>query len=193
MTGAVLALLASYAVLAVLLLSLNLRSAWPWRVKAVAIALTAGFFVVAFIAIEDLLGWPTEAAPPPQFQLHAALVLEPNRGQGSAGAIYLWLSPRDAEGHVSGPPRAHALPYSRALHEQTERARERLQDGRPVEGTAEPAPPLGQDSVQVRLFEAPSPTCRPRRASDAPSQGLAPACAPGPRRNPAATGRCRTA
>jgi hypothetical protein len=80
MTGAVLGLVASYAVLARLLLSLNLRSAWHWTIKAVAIALTAGFFVVAFVAIEALLGWPTEARPPAQFQLHAALVLEPNRG-----------------------------------------------------------------------------------------------------------------
>ena len=157
MTGAVLGLVASYAVLALLLLSLNLKSAWRWMIKAAAIALTAGFFVVAFVTLEALLGWPTEAPPPAQFQLHAALVLEPNRGEGSAGAIYLWLSPRDAEGNITGPPRAHALPYSRALHEQTARAQGRLQDGRPVEGTAESAPPLGQQSLQVRLFDAPSP------------------------------------
>jgi hypothetical protein len=157
MTGAVLGLVASYAVLAVLLLSLNLKSAWHWTIKAVAIALTAGFFVVAFVAMEALLGWPTEARPPTQFQLHAALVLEPDRGDGSAGAIYLWLSPRDAEGNLTGPPRAHALPYSRALHEQTARAQARLQDGRPVEGAAEPAPPLGHPSMEVRLYDAPSP------------------------------------
>jgi hypothetical protein len=161
-TGAVLGLVASYAVLALLLLSLNLKSAWHWMIKAVAIALTAGFFVVAFVAIEALLGWPTESPPPAQFQLHAALVHEPNRGKGSAGAIYLWLSPRDAQGNISGPPRAHALPYSRALHEQTARAQARLQDGRPVEGTAEPAPPLGRDSLQVRLFAAPSPVLPPK-------------------------------
>src|SRR5919106_665451 len=116
-----------------------------------------GFFVVASLAVGALLGRPTEWGPPAQFQLHAALVLEPNRGAGSAGAIYLWLSPRDTEGNVTGPPRAHALPYSRALHEQTARAQARLQDGRPVEGTAEPAPPLRHPSVQVRLFDAPSP------------------------------------
>jgi hypothetical protein len=157
MTGAVLGLVASYAVLAVLLLSLNLKSAWHWTIKAGAIALTAGFFVVAFVAIEALLGWPTEARPPALFQLHAALVLEPNQGAGSAGAIYLWLSPQDAEGNLTGPPRAHALPYSRELHEQTARAQARLQDGRSVEGAAEPAPPLGYPSAEVRLYDAPSP------------------------------------
>jgi hypothetical protein len=72
-------LVASYAVFALLLLSLNLKSAWHWRGKAAAIALTAGFFVVGFVALEALLGWPTEAPPPARFQLHAALVLEPDR------------------------------------------------------------------------------------------------------------------
>jgi hypothetical protein len=162
MAGAVLGLVASYAVLAVLLLSLNLKSAWHWQVKAAAITLTAGFFVIAFFAIQALLGWPTEARPPAQFQLHAALVLEPDRRAGSAGAIYLWLSPRDTEGNINGPPRAHALPYSRALHEQTARAQARLQDGRPVEGAAEPAPPLGHSSMQVRLYDAPSPVLPPK-------------------------------
>jgi hypothetical protein len=162
MTGAVLGLVGSYAVLAVLLLSLNLKSAWHWTIKAGAIALTGGFFVIAFVAIEALLGWPTEAPPPPQFQLHAALVLEPDRRTGSAGAIYLWLSPRDAQGDIIGPPRAHALPYSRTLHEETARAQARLQDGRPVEGTAASAPPLGQQSLQVRLFDAPNPILSPK-------------------------------
>jgi hypothetical protein len=162
MTGAVLGLVASYAVLALLLLSLNLKSAWHWTIKAVAIALTAGFFVLAFVAIEALLGWPTEARPPAHFQLHAALVLEPDRSAGSTGAIYLWLSPRDAQRNITGPPRAYALPYSRALHEQTARAQARLQDGRPIEGTADSAAPLGQHSVQVRLYDAPSPVLPPK-------------------------------
>lgn len=162
MTVAVLGLVASYAVLAVLLLSLNLRAAWHWTIKAAAIGLTGGFFVVAFFAIEALLGWPTEAPPPAQFQLHAALVLEPDRRAGSAGAIYLWLSPRAADGEITGPPRAHALPYSRALHEQTARAQARLEDGRKVEGEAEPAPSLRNNSVQVRLFEAPRPILPPK-------------------------------
>jgi hypothetical protein len=160
-TGGVLGLVASYAVLAVLLLSLNLKSAWHWGVKAAAIALTAGFFVVAFLAIEALLGWPTEAAPPAQFQLHAALVHEPDRNH-SDGAIYLWLSPRAADGGITGPPRAHALPYSRELHEATERAQRRLQDGEPIEGTARPGNQPGNHSVQVQLFEGPRPILPPK-------------------------------
>jgi hypothetical protein len=161
MTGAVLGLIASYAILAVLLLSLNLKSAWHWGIKAIAIALTSGFFVIAFLALEGLLGWPTEAPPPAQFQLHAAVVLEPDRGR-PGGAIYLWLSPRTADGEVTGPPRAHALPYSRELHEQTERARQRLQEGQPIEGTARSDNRPGGRSVQVQLFDGPSPVLPPK-------------------------------
>ena len=161
MTGAVLGLVASYAVLAVLLLSLNLRSAWNWVIKATAIVLTGGFFVVAYLAIEALLGWPTEAAPPAHFQLHAALVLEPDRRR-PGGAIYLWLSPRALDGDVTGPPRAHALPYSRTLHEQTERALRLLQEGQPIEGTTEPGSQAGNHSAQVQLFEGPRPILPPK-------------------------------
>ena len=162
MTWAVLGLVASYAVVVVLLLSLNLRSSWHWLVKATAIALASGFFVVAFLATQALLGWPTETPPPAQFQLHAALVLEPDRSGRSAGAIYLWLSPQDAGGEVAGPPRAHALPYSRELHEQTERAQRRLQDGEPIEGTTRPGNRPGNDSVQVQLFKGPRPILPPK-------------------------------
>ena len=157
MTGAVIGLSASYLLLAVLLLSLNLRSDWRWPVKASAIGLSLGFLVVGFLALEAMLGWPTAAAPPASFQLHAALVDEPDRVTSSRGAIYLWLSPRNAEGRASGPPRAFALPYSRELHEQAARAQARLQDGREIEGTALRRPDehsVGDRSIQVELFEA---------------------------------------
>ena len=158
MTSAIVGLAASYLALAVLLLSLNLRSPWRWPVKASASALSLGFLVVGFLALEAMLGWPTEAAPPASFQLHAALVAEPDRLTSSRGAIYLWLSPRDEGGRPSGPPRAFALPYSRELHEQAARAQARLQDGRRVDGTAARKRDqyrVGSRSLQVELFAAP--------------------------------------
>jgi hypothetical protein len=160
-TGAVLGLVACYAILALLLLSLNLRSAWHWSIKATAIVLTCAFFVAAFVAIEALLGWPTEAAPPAHFQLHGALVLEPDRGR-PGGAIYLWLTPRAADGDGAGAPRAHALPYSRALHEQAERALRGLQEGQQIEGTTAPGAQAGNHSAQIQLFEGPTPILPPK-------------------------------
>src|SRR5918996_818424 len=139
MTAAVVALVASYVVLAALLLSLNLKSAWRWQVKASAICVTAGFFVATFVAVQAMMGWPTEAVLPARFQLHAALIDEPDRKGRGAGAIYFWLSPRNQDGEVAGPPRAYALPYSRALHEATVRAQANLQAGRPIDGKSGPS------------------------------------------------------
>ena len=159
MTAGPIGLVAAWLVLAVLLLSLNLRSGWRWPVKAVAIALTSAFAIAGFLAVQAMLGWPTEAPPPARFRLHAALVHEPDRRVDAAGAIYLWVSPEDQNGRPNGPPRAYALPYSRALHEAAARAQQRLQTGERVDGTAS----LRADrqggwsprSVQVELFEAP--------------------------------------
>lgn len=166
MTAAVVGLVTCYAVLATLLLSLNLRSGWPWQVKAAAIAVTAAFFVVAFIAVDAMLGWPTEGAPPERFQLHAALVQEPDPQGGRQGVIYLWLSPRGPEGVAADPPRAYALPYSRELHRQVADAKARLEQGRPIEGRRARRPASGgaqTGSVQLELFEAP-PAMLPAKA-----------------------------
>jgi hypothetical protein len=167
MTAAAIGLVASYVALAVLLLSLNLRSAWRWPVKAAAIGVTAGFFVIAFLAVLGLLGWPTDAAPPDRFELHAALVREPGRAGGSAGAIYLWLSARGKDGETTRSPRAYAIPYSRSLHEQTARAQGQLEAGRPVEGRTRKE--LGWSGrftsrdTRIELF-APPPSSLPEKA-----------------------------
>ncbi len=128
MTAGVLGVVAAYVVLAILLLGLNLRSGWRWRVKAWAISVTASFFVGMYLAVQAMLGWPTEAGPPAEFQLHAAVVDEPNRQRRSTGAIYLWLSPRHRPGEPVEPPRAYALPYSRELHESAARAQNGLRE-----------------------------------------------------------------
>jgi hypothetical protein len=165
MTGAVVGLVASYVVLATLLLSLNLRSAWRWPIKAAAIGVTAGFFLVVFAALQALLGWPTEDQPPARFQLHAALIQEPDRKGPGPGAIYLWLSPRDPDGGIAGPPRAYALPYSRALHEATVRAQAGLSAGRPIDGKSRPSSRpdgLATPSAAIELFELPPPPLLPK-------------------------------
>lgn len=162
MTAGVLGVVAAYVVLAILLLSLNLRSGWRWRVKAWAISVTASFFVGMYLAVQAMLGWPTEIVPPATFQLHAAVIDEPDRRRRTSGAIYLWLSPRHRPGEPVEPPRAYALPYSRELHEAAARAQSRLQEGRTIDGKATSRPDgeryFGSRDVQLDLFErAPPP------------------------------------
>jgi hypothetical protein len=171
-TAAVVGLAASQLTLVVLLLSLNFRSAWRWPVKAGAIALTLTFFVSGCLALEALLGWPVAAAPPARFELHAALVQEPDHRSHSAGAIYLWLLPRAGEAAPGATPRAYALPYSRPLHEQIARAQSRMQDGRTVEGSAKPGERpdrAGLRAYEIELYEAPPATLPPKTEERATS------------------------
>src|SRR5215813_13471154 len=128
--------IASYVVIAVLLLSLNLASHWHWTVKAAAIAATAGFFAVSYVSIGGLIGWPSEARMPGHFQLHWATVVEPDKLNGLPGSIYLWVEALDENNMLAGTPRAFRVPYSRELADRIGRAKERIEQGTEQAGTA---------------------------------------------------------
>ncbi len=195
MTGAVVGLVASYVALATLLLSLNLKSAWRWPVKAAAIGVTAAFFVVVFVALQALLGWPTEALPPARFELHAALIEEPDRQgpqpgrdlslavaapcrrrhRGAAQGLCPALQPRPARGDRACPGRPSGRQADR-WQEQAWRFRRACRTfghGRAVR--AHPAAPAAEDRLTELLRTRPCHS------------------APGPGRSCGATARCRAA
>ena len=162
-----------YAALALLLLSLNLRSAWPLPIKVVTTGLTLPASLGAFVSIEALLGWPSQAALPEDFQLHAALVEEPASHDAEGGAIYLWVTPFElAETEATPPlqpglrPRAFDLPYSRDLHKEVDAMRERLARGELVTGKHRPANGrerrFGEQGGEIDL-EAPPPPPLPKQ------------------------------
>src|SRR5215470_102918 len=128
--------IASYLVIAVLLLSLNLASHWHWGIKAAAIAITTTFFGISYISIAGLIGWPSEARVPGHFQLHWATVVEPDKINGFPGSIYLWVEALDEANVPAGTPRAFRVPYSRELADRTGHAKERIEQGKEQAGTA---------------------------------------------------------
>jgi hypothetical protein len=67
-------IVASYVLIVVLLLSLNLASRWHWGIKAAAIVITTGFFGVSYLSMIGLIGWPAEARMPEHFQLHSGRI-----------------------------------------------------------------------------------------------------------------------
>ena len=136
-TGTIAGLIAAYVVIAVLLLSLNLTSRWRWGIKAVAIVVTAVFFIEAYVFTYRLLGWPTNTELPGHFQVLWAKVEEPEKFTGADGAIYLWLDELDEYNIPLGVPRAHELPYSDRLAEAVLEVTEKIQEGLEVSGTAE--------------------------------------------------------
>jgi len=135
--GTILGLITAYIVIAVLLLSLNLTSRWKWGVKAVAIVVTASFFVGAYIFTYRLLGWPTNTELPGHFQVLWATVEEPNKFTGEEGGIYIWLDTLDEYNIPLGIPRAHELPYTDRLAEALLEVQEKIQEGVDVSGMAE--------------------------------------------------------
>ncbi|MGI9436129.1 MAG: hypothetical protein ACR2Q4_15090 [Geminicoccaceae bacterium] len=172
MTGAIVGLTIAYGMIGLLLLSLHLKSLWSWPVKASAIGAALPMFAGTFIALQALMGWPSDGVLPARFQLHAALVEEPTASSKQAGAIFLWLTPelRSVDSHEVEEepavkpellPRAFALPYSRDLHQRVEAMRERLKKGGLVVGQHIQGPSwkrrFGRQDGAINLFAPPPP------------------------------------
>ena len=160
-------LVAAYVLVALLLLSINLYSRWPWWVKAGTIALTSAFYVITYFSFPPLLGWPTDAKLPERFRLIGAYVQEPNKATGVEGNIYLWAT-GIAEGSDPGEPRAYRLPYSSELHQKVSEATVKLRKGLAQLGETHQGKdasiqhPLdvsrgGQKSMDVEFYDLPDP------------------------------------
>lgn len=131
------ALTTAYVLLAVLLLSLNLRSNWPWLVKITAIAVTGCFYVISYLALPQLFGWPVQQQPPERFVLIAAQVDQPDKQIDYEGAIYLWLRPM-SDRNPPLAPKAYRLGYTDLRHEAVLVAQEKMQRGLQQVGELEP-------------------------------------------------------
>ena len=119
-------LLGGYVLIAVLLLSLNVRANWHWSIKFGAIALTTLTYFSTWWALRESEGWPAIVEPPGGFELIAFDIREPDKRSGDDGAIYLWLR---HPGAVDGVPRAHRLEYREELHEAVVQAGRRMAEG----------------------------------------------------------------
>jgi hypothetical protein len=136
MTSTVVAISLGYAALAVVLLGLGLEAHLRWWIKAAAIVVTCAFMIVVFYATNGLLGWPARGALPPRFQLLWSRVVEPDVRTGDAGAVFLWVEEVDENNVPSGLPKSYRLPYSRALADKSNAARDEIIAGHPQEGLA---------------------------------------------------------
>lgn len=145
--GTVLTTVAAYIAIAILLLSLNLTSRWRWWIKGAAIVITGAFFVVSYVAIVRMFGWPTEERLPDRFSLISTHVQEPDHLLGTDGAVYLWVRAIDENNVPLGPPRNYQIVYTEPLAEAADDAQERLDAGETVEGRLDELPPeeAGQD------------------------------------------------
>ena len=134
MTETAIVLTICYAVLGVLLLSLNFTSLWRWWVKTAAIVITVAACVGSYFAIAGLLGWPTGSAMPERFNLVATRIVEPDMLRGTDGRIYLWIEEVDADQMIITPPRAFEVPYEVDLSVQVAQAQSELDGGGQIMG-----------------------------------------------------------
>jgi hypothetical protein len=137
MTPTLLAISAAYVVMGVLLLLVVLTARLGWRVKAIVIIVTSVFFIEAFFATRDLLGWPGNGPLPTRFQLLWVRIVEPDLKSSNKGAVYLWVEEIDGNNVPLGTPRAYELPYSRPLADRSMGARDQIMEGNAQLGTAE--------------------------------------------------------
>ena len=125
---------ACYAVLGVLLLSLNITSLWRWWVKVAAIVLTVAACVGSYFSISGLLGWPAQAGMPERFNLVSTRIVEPDMLRGTEGRIYLWIEQVDENQVIISPPRAFEVPYEVDLSIQVAEAQSELNGGSKILG-----------------------------------------------------------
>lgn len=130
-------LTAGYVLLALLLLSLNLKSSWPWAIKLIAIMVTTLTYMGTFYSLDQLRGYPVSEALPDRFEMEWALVDEPDKFTGEEGSIFLWVRELDELKQPIGPPRAYRQSFDEALAERTEEARRMVQGGERVVGFVE--------------------------------------------------------
>ena len=123
----------AYAVVAALLLHLNLASPWRREIKLAAIILVTALYVGAYIGAQNLRGWAIAEPPTNPFKLHWAVIEEPDKANGTPGRIYVLAQPMAAGGTLSASPRLHALPFSPELADEVEEALEQVEGGKPFE------------------------------------------------------------
>ena len=124
----------AYAVVAALLLNLNLNSSWRREIKIGAIFLVTGLYFAAYQGAQDLRGWATPETPPNPFKLHWAIVEEPDKVAKTDGAIYLLAQPISEYGALLSRPRLYQLPFSPELAQQVDDALNEVDKGKPLEG-----------------------------------------------------------
>lgn len=121
-------LIVSYSILAILLLVMILYTNFHWALKAAVVVLVSLYLPVSYFSLVNILGWPTYGHLPDRFRLVGAEVYEPDKAQGTAGEIYLWVTAL-SERAGRTIPRAYKIPYSPVLHSKIAEAEKGLNSG----------------------------------------------------------------
>ncbi|MEZ5550614.1 MAG: hypothetical protein R3E82_06990 [Pseudomonadales bacterium] len=159
MTGTVIGLALSYAVVAALLLHLNLNSPHgPW-IKLATILLVTTLYAGTWFGTRSLLGWASPESLADNFRVLWIALDDPDKSTGTPGAIYYWVRKLDGAGLPVGEPRAHRIAWSEASAEAAQEALERMEAGELLNGRMSrntvsdaESPPEGSDHAGERAL-----------------------------------------
>ena len=117
MAEGIIGLAASFLLLVALILWLIILSKGKfWVIKSIVITIATLFSIVVLFSLKDFIGWPSKSTLPQEFQLHWAIIDEPDKIKNTEGAIYMWVTELDNEN--KGLPRAYKINYTRKNHEE---------------------------------------------------------------------------
>ena len=135
MEGGLILLSIAYALIAALLLNLNVASRHSAWLKGGVIALTSALYVGTWLGYQAITGWATNQDLPESFRVLEIAIEERGREQKTPGFIYYWVRALDEAGLPVGPPRAHRIEWSEAEAENAEAALSALEEGAELNGT----------------------------------------------------------
>ena len=128
MAEGIIGLTASFLLLVALILWFIILSKGKfWVIKSIVITIATLFSIVVLLSLKDFIGWPSKSTLPQEFQLHWAIIDEPDKIKNTEGAIYMWVTELDKEN--KGLPRAYKINYTRKNHEEIMKGLISLGDG----------------------------------------------------------------
>jgi hypothetical protein len=130
MAEGIIGLSASFLLLVALILWLIILSKGKfWIIKSIVITAATIFSIIVLLSLKDFIGWPSKSKVPQEFQLHWAIIDEPNKIKNTEGAIYMWITKLDKKNKNKGLPRAYKIKYTRKNHEEIMKGLIALGDG----------------------------------------------------------------
>ena len=124
----------AYALVAALLLSLNIGTRYSACLKGGIILVTSALYAGTWMGYQAITGWATHQELPESFRVLSITIEERTREQTTPGYIYYWVRSLDEAGLPIGPPRAHRIEWSEAEAENAEAAISALEEGAELNG-----------------------------------------------------------
>lgn len=134
----------AYVLLVALVLVLALATPTSRTIKISVIAAASIFYVVAYWGAQNLRGWAHQGTPSNPFELHWAIIQEPNKINGEIGKIYILAQNPNVFG-LNARPRLYVLPFSETLANEILEARLKIENGEPIQASLTHRPAEAQN------------------------------------------------